>query len=85
MGIGLWGGVVLDGGVGVEEEGAVGGGEVGDDVAEGGVLEGRPRGGGDLAPEGVVQAEAADGGGGGGGGGEGGAVEACEDVGVEEV
>ena len=76
---------MMEGGECVGEDGAVAGGECGDDVAGGGIIEGGPRGGAGVAPEVVRRAEMAEVGGGGGGCGEGGAVEAGEDVGVDDV
>lgn len=70
---------------GVGEDGAVAGGEGGDDVRGERVGERRPRGGGDFMPEVVLGGESAEKRVGGGGGGEGGTVEAIEDVGLNDV
>lgn len=76
---------VIENGKRIGEEGAVAGGEGGDDVADILVDDGRPRGGANLAPEIVLCGEGVELGGSAGGGGESGAVEAREDVGLHNV
>lgn len=78
-------GGVVEGREGVGENGPVAAGDGGDDVASDGVLERGPRGGADFAPEIVLGAEAVHEGRYGCGGCQRGAVEACEDVRVDDV
>lgn len=76
---------MIESGERVGEEGAVAGGEGGDDAADIFVGDRRPRGGANLAPEIVLCGEGVELGGSAGGGGESGAVEAGEDVGLDNV
>ena len=76
---------MVEGGEGVGEDGTVAGGEGGDNGRGEGVVERRPRGSGNVTPEVVFCAEAAEVGGGGSGGGESRTVEAIKDVGLKDV
>lgn len=71
--------------VGVGEERAVAGGERGDDPADERVPSGRPCGGAYVHPEGVLGGEGVELGGGAADGRQGGAVQAGQDVGLDDV
>lgn len=76
---------MVDGGKGVGEDRAVGGGEGSDEGSGTGLVERGPGGGADVPPEVLIGAEPAQVEGGGGCGGESGSVEAIKDVGLNDV